>query len=43
MVVELILQRERERQIKGFRREKKNRMVEKMNPMWSDLYFGISG
>ncbi len=28
----------REKQIKGYRREKKNRLIEKTNPEWSDLY-----
>ncbi len=28
---------QREKQIKGFKREKKNRLVEKMNPMWSGV------
>ena len=28
----------REKQIKGYRREKKNQLVEKMNPEWIDLY-----
>ena len=28
---------EREKEIKKWRREKKNRLVEKMNPDWSDL------
>ena len=28
----------REKQIKGYRREKKNRLVQKMNPSWEDLY-----
>ena len=29
---------EREKQLKGWRRSKKNALVEKMNPEWKDLY-----
>jgi len=29
---------DRERQIKGYRREKKNLLIWKMNPEWKDLY-----
>jgi len=29
---------EREKQIKRWRREKKNRLIEIMNPFWDDLY-----
>ena len=29
---------EREKQIKGYRREKKNRLINTMNPEWKDLY-----
>ena len=29
---------EREKELKGWRREKKNRLVETMNPEWKDLY-----
>jgi putative endonuclease len=28
----------REKQIKGYRREKKNLLIENMNPEWKDLY-----
>ena len=28
----------REKQIKGYRREKKNNLIEKMNSTWADLY-----
>ena len=31
---------EREKQIKKWRREKKNRLVEQMNPTWADLSLG---
>ncbi len=30
----------REKQLKGWRREKKNRLVESMNPEWEDLSAG---
>ena len=29
---------EREKQLKGWRRSKKNQLIEKMNPEWKDLY-----
>ena len=29
----------REKELKGWRREKKNDLVETMNPEWKDLYF----
>ena len=29
----------REKELKGWRREKKNNLVETMNPEWKDLYF----
>ncbi len=32
---------EREKQIKGWRRSKKNALIETMNPMWEDLYSTI--
>ena len=32
---------EREKQIKGWSRKKKNKLVEKMNPKWEDLYESI--
>ena len=34
---------EREKQIKGWRRSKKNALVETMNPKWEDLYPTIVG
>jgi putative endonuclease len=33
----------REKQIKGYRREKKNRLIGLMNPGWNDLYAGVLG
>ena len=33
----------REKQIKGWRRSKKNALIEAMNPMWEDLYPMIIG
>ena len=33
----------RERQIKGYRREKKNRLIELVNPDWNDLYASVLG
>ena len=33
----------REKQIKGYRREKKNRLIELMNPDWNDLYASVLG
>ena len=30
----------REKQLKGWRREKKNRLVESMNPKWEDMSTG---
>ena len=32
---------EREKQIKGWNRARKNRLVESMNPKWEDLYDSI--
>ena len=34
---------EREKQLKGWRRSKKNALIEKMNPEWKDLYPGLMG
>ena len=34
---------EREKQLKGWRRSKKNALIEKMNPQWKDLYPMILG
>ena len=34
---------EREKQIKGWRRSKKNALVETQNPAWDDLYPGLLG
>ena len=34
---------EREKQLKGWRRSKKNALIEKMNPKWEDLYPGLLG
>ena len=31
----------REKQLKGWNRAKKNKLIEKMNPNWDDLYDGI--
>ncbi len=31
----------REKEIKGWRREKKNNLIESMNPEWLDLYVDI--
>jgi putative endonuclease len=33
----------REKQLKGWRREKKNNLVNGFNPSWSDLYPGLIG
>lgn len=33
----------REKQIKGYRREKKNLLVEARNPMWADIYESLDG
>jgi putative endonuclease len=33
----------RKKQIKGYRRERKNRLIELMNPGWNDLYVGVLG
>lgn len=33
----------RERQLKGYRREKKIQLIQKMNPKWDDLYETIGG
>ena len=33
----------REKQIKGYRREKKNHLIELVNPDWNDLYAGVMG
>ena len=32
---------EREKQIKGWNRKRKNQLVESMNPEWKDLYEGL--
>ena len=32
---------EREKQLKGWNRKRKNKLVEKMNPRWEDLYESI--
>ncbi|QTA38463.1 GIY-YIG nuclease family protein [Thermosipho ferrireducens] len=32
---------EREKEIKGWRREKKNKLVESMNPEWKDLSYRL--
>ena len=34
---------EREKQLKGWRRSKKNALVETMNPRWEDLYPNLLG
>ena len=34
---------EREKQLKGWRRSKKNALIETMNPQWKDLYPEILG
>ena len=34
---------EREKQIKGYRRAKKNALIDDMNPMWTDLYPTLLG
>ena len=34
---------EREKQLKGWRRSKKNALIEKMNPDWKDLYPMVLG
>ena len=34
---------EREKQLKGWRRSKKNALIEKMNPEWKDLYPALLG
>ena len=34
---------EREKQLKGWRRSKKNRLVETQNPEWKDLYPALLG
>jgi putative endonuclease len=34
---------EREKQLKGWRREKKLALIESMNPQWHDLYIGLTG
>ena len=34
---------EREKQLKGWRRSKKNALIETMNPAWSDLYPDLLG
>ena len=31
----------REKQIKKYSREKKNALIESMNPEWKDLYYGL--
>lgn len=33
----------REKQIKGWNRERKNKLIENMNPKWKDLYDTIVG
>ena len=40
---DIVSARGRERQIKGWRREKKIRLIESMNPKWMDLYNGLKG
>jgi putative endonuclease len=40
---DIVSARRRERQIKGWRREKKIRLIESMNPKWMDLYNGLKG
>jgi putative endonuclease len=35
--------RVKERKIKGWKREKKIKMIESMNPKWEDLYRGLKG
>ncbi len=32
---------EREKQIKGWNRKRKNKLIEGINPNWEDLYFSI--
>ena len=34
---------EREKQLKGWKRAKKNALIEKMNPEWKDLYPDLLG
>ena len=34
---------EREKQLKGWRRSKKNALIESLNPQWRDLYPGLLG
>ena len=34
---------EREKQLKGWRRSKKNALIETMNPEWNDLYPNLLG
>ena len=34
---------EREKQLKGWRRSKKNALIDKMNPQWRDLYTDLLG
>ena len=34
---------EREKQLKGWRRSKKNALIEGLNPQWRDLYPGLLG
>ncbi len=34
---------EREKQLKKIRREKKNKLVETINPSWEDLYLKLKG
>ena len=33
----------RERQLKGYRREKKIQLIQEMNPRWDDLYESLGG
>ena len=33
----------REKQIKGYRREKKTALIDAMNPEWKDLYLELTG
>jgi putative endonuclease len=33
----------REKQLKGWRREKKVALIETMNPKWNDLYLDLTG
>ena len=33
----------REKQLKGYRREKKTALIHSMNPQWQDLYLDLTG